>query len=698
MSTVPANLRQLGQNVFAKLKNISGFPLYALLLFLAMTIAYNAQIWRIGYYYDDWEGVFLQKELFNFRQIWEYFLRDRPFSALVHWIYNPLLGANPIGWRILGQALNFGAVLVLVKTLLKIWPKRVMEIGWIGLLLAVYPGITRQFVIRTSIPHYTSLFLFTLSLLFMVKAALEPRRRAVFTIIAVALSILQMLIIEYFAGLELVRLLILFYLARKDHPSGWTAARGAFIAWLPYAGVFVLFLVFYFGVLPTIQASGEEVKNNLSILNQFSKGLVGGAINIINIIYQDVVYALIYVWTQAVVPAEFDFRVRSALFAWLVGAAIAVPCAAAVELWHRKAAPEEAAETSPFLIMLICTAALLFGGLPIWAAGRQATKGLWASRYLFGPVMGAVPLVVLFVSWLTGTGRRRAMSIFLAVLLAGAVSAQFQLAHKYALTWDYSRDYYWQLKWRAPVLKEGAFIFAPETPFSYNAKYQIAYAINVLYAPGNANTSTRYWWIYGPGEVRDLDTLRYQPGLPIDMTMRTLSFQSDGKHALPVIYRPSRGCLLVVSQPYRYQPNMNFDEIQLFDYANEGLVSDGDENVPQDVFGREPEHGWCYYFQKADLARELKQWDRAAAFWDEAAARGFEPSFAAEYLPFIESSLRTGDWERAVEMTRKASETKDMEQLLCANWSRILKELPGSAEKDAHWNAVKNQLGCGTGN
>jgi hypothetical protein len=182
------------------------------------------------------------------------------------------------------------------------------------------------------------------------------------------------------------------------------------------------------------------------------------------------------------------------------------------------------------------------------------------------------------------------------------------------------------------------------------------------------------------------------------MTMRTLSFQSDGKHALPVIYRPSRGCLLVVSQPYRYQPNMNFDEIQLFDYANEGLVSDGDENVPQDVFGREPEHGWCYYFQKADLARELKQWDRAAAFWDEAAARGFEPSFAAEYLPFIESSLRTGDWERAVEMTRKASETKDMEQLLCANWSRILKELPGSAEKDAHWNAVKNQLGCGTGN
>lgn len=694
MSSVKENFRQIGQWGFAKLKNISGFRFYALLLFLAMTAAYNAQIWRMGFYYDDWEGVLLQKGLFSFRQIWEYFLRDRPFSTLVHWLYNPLIGAAPVGWRILGQSLNFAAVLLLVKTLLKIWPKRVMEIGWIGLLLAIYPGITRQFVIRTSIPHYTSLFLFTLSLLFMVKAVLEPRRRTLFTVISVLLGILQMLIIEYFVGLELVRPLLLFYIARKSMPSFWKAARAALLAWLPYGLIFAIFLFFYFGILPGIQVSGGTVKNNLSIVDQLSKDLVGGIMNTANIIYQDIVYAVVYVWPQVVVPEQFDFRVRTALFAWLVGGLVAVLCAIGVAFWHRKAVPEEEGESYPFLILLICAAALLFGGAPIWAAGRQATKGIWSSRYLFGPVMGAVPLVVLFVSWLTGSGRRRVMSIFLAVLLAGAVSYQFQTAQKYALTWDYERDYYWQLKWRAPSLKPGVFILAPETPFSYNAKYQIAYAINVLYAPGNSQTNTRYWWIYGPGEVRDLDTLEYIDDLKIDITMRNLTFQSDKKHALPVIYRPSRGCLLVVSQPYRYQPEMNFDETQLFDYANDGLVGESGSEVPQDVFGREPEHGWCYYFQKADLARELKQWDKVAALWDSVVAQGLTPSYAAEYAPFIESSLRTGNWEQAVQMTQIANETKDMAPLLCSNWSRVLQDLPDSAEKKDHWSIIKNQLGC----
>ena len=124
----------------------------------------------MGYYYDDWEGVFMQKQLFSSQQIWQYFLIDRPFSSILHTLYNPVFGPSPIGWRIFGQLINWAAILVLVRTLLLVWPKRIMEIGWIGLLLALYPGISRQFVIRTSMPHYTSMLLFALSLWFMVKA------------------------------------------------------------------------------------------------------------------------------------------------------------------------------------------------------------------------------------------------------------------------------------------------------------------------------------------------------------------------------------------------------------------------------------------------------------------------------------------------------------------------------------------------
>ena len=68
-----------------------GFPTYSLLLLLVMFTAYKIQVGRLGIYYDDWEGIFLYKQGFSAQQIWEYFLVDRPFSSLVHILFNPLL-------------------------------------------------------------------------------------------------------------------------------------------------------------------------------------------------------------------------------------------------------------------------------------------------------------------------------------------------------------------------------------------------------------------------------------------------------------------------------------------------------------------------------------------------------------------------------------------------------------------------------
>src|SRR5512142_855407 len=102
MRRVTGHIREIECRLGEWVDRLGGFRLYAVLLFLAMAAAYNAQVWRMGYYYDDWEGVFLQKQLFSFRQIWEYFLIDRPFSSLIHWSFDPLLGAAPLGWHILG--------------------------------------------------------------------------------------------------------------------------------------------------------------------------------------------------------------------------------------------------------------------------------------------------------------------------------------------------------------------------------------------------------------------------------------------------------------------------------------------------------------------------------------------------------------------------------------------------------------------
>ncbi|HEX2055677.1 MAG TPA: hypothetical protein VHF07_04235, partial [Nitrospiraceae bacterium] len=60
------------------------------------------------------------------------------------------------------------------------------------------------------------------------------------------------------------------------------------------------------------------------------------------------------------------------------------------------------------------------------------------------------------------------------------------------------------------------------------------------------------------------------------------------------------------------------------------------------VFGREPHHTWCYYFQKADLARQLNDWSEVTRMADETRVLGLLPADPTEWLPFLEGYLQTG--------------------------------------------------------
>ena len=62
----------------------------------------------------------------------------------------------------------------------------------------------------------------------MVKAENGSRRRTVFMLVSIGLGILQVLFIEYFTGLELIRGLLIFYLVRRANPSILQSFRQSF--------------------------------------------------------------------------------------------------------------------------------------------------------------------------------------------------------------------------------------------------------------------------------------------------------------------------------------------------------------------------------------------------------------------------------------------------------------------------------------
>jgi hypothetical protein len=68
---------------------------------------------------------------------------------------------------------------------------------------------------------------------------------------------------------------------------------------------------------------------------------------------------------------------------------------------------------------------------------------------------------------------------------------------------------------------------------------------------------------------------------------------------------------------------------------------------PQAVFGSEPEHGWCYYYQRASLARQRGDWLEVGRLYDQVLAQGLETDDKSELIPFFEGLVNVGRVEEA---------------------------------------------------
>ncbi len=111
------------------------------------------------------------------------------------------------------------------------------------------------------------------------------------------------------------------------------------------------------------------------------------------------------------------------------------------------------------------------------------------------------------------------------------------------------------------------------------------------------------------------------------------------------------------------------------------------------IFGSEPAHAWCYYFEKADLARQAEDWAQVAEIGDQVFAIPYHPDNVSEYLPFVEAYARTGRWEDARDLTRKTADAMPILQpALCAIWQRVEADVAAGIPS-AQIEKMKGELG-----
>ena len=114
------------------------------------------------------------------------------------------------------------------------------------------------------------------------------------------------------------------------------------------------------------------------------------------------------------------------------------------------------------------------------------------------------------------------------------------------------------------------------------------------------------------------------------------------------------------------------------------------------VYGPEPEHDFCYYFQKADLARQFGDWDSVVKYGESALSLNNHPYNPAEQFVFIEGYAHVGEWELALELSNKAYEVSPeiVGRMLCRLWRRIGEETTSSLERSAALEKIQNMFAC----
>jgi hypothetical protein len=315
-------------------------------------------------------------------------------------------------------------------------------------------------------------------------------------------------------------------------------------------------------------------------------------------------------------------------------------------------------------------------------------------------MFGASLIVVALLTWLARSWKQ--VSVLLAVLAGLAVGYQLRVTNEFRWVWSAQHDFYWQLYWRAPYIEPNTAIFFENEPFPEQGLFSTSAALNLLYPQQAVPGQPVAYWAYTLNP-RYSERQPNPEGDSMNAAFRSFSFRGNTTNSVFVYFDPQRSnCWWVLGPQDSGNPYLSDLSKRWLSLTNEERISASapDNASPSlDLFGPQPEQGWCYLFQKADLARQEQDWQQAAQLGDQALEEGFYPdqrssNVPREWLPFIEAYAHTNQWDRAAELTL-ASRQQDPKYggMLCGLWSDLK---PTSEPGLAARQQVFDALGCGS--
>jgi hypothetical protein len=668
-------------------------PVFLLILCI---ISFGVLIPWLGVYWDDWPTLWYLHLLgpSGFKDV---FAIDRPMLGSIFTVITAMVGQSPAAWQVFSILTRWASCLALWGALLALWPKNIRQASWVVLLYAVYPSFMQQYISVTYSGTWIILTAFFLSLALMIWAVRRPKGAWLMIVVSWLLSAFAMFSSEYFFGLEFLRPVLLWLVLSEQNADTRQKMRQVALRWAPYLVIIAIFLYWRIFLLKT-------PRGQIQLFDQLAAHPLIAGFNLVKTILGDILDSTVIAWGQTL---NFLNTLRMGWLLTIVYVLIVVVAAGATVVYLALLRTNSDANTTglePRQTKLWANQAIFLGllalflcGWPFWITDLPIRLKFPWDRFTLAMMPGAS---LLFVGLLERFIKKQLINVAILGIAVGlAVGAQFQIANQFRVDWNAQKAFFWQLVWRAPQIKPGTTLLTTDVPLKYFSDNSLTAPLNWTYAPTNASRQMPY--LLYDIKVRlgfGLDGL--EKGLAINQPYRATNFSGTTSQAI-VLVAPSKGCLKlldpVLDNGYPLKQPLISQALPLSDLGN--IVSNPDQPAlpPVNIFGPEPIHDWCYYYEKAELARQIKDWQQVSYLGEQVLQGVIKPTDPVELMPFIEGFAHIGNWDAAGQLSLQAYKSSSrLHSLLCSTWSRIEQTSTSDKQGKPVIEAIKKSLECAT--
>lgn len=627
----------------------SKFPIELLLILIIAAATFLPGLTQARIYRDDW--YYTMDRLIGGPGVFqEMFKIDRPARGPLFEAYFQFFGDHPLPyhmisfiWRVLGGFSAWWLFRLL-------WPRKRSATLLMAILFTLYPGYSRWLEGFENQPTIFSLFLEVLSIALTLQAIRTSRTAP--KVLAWLGSILTgwayIALVDYSIGMEVFRLLCVFVIVSQANPSLPSVKKGVSTlrVWAPAAVIPAGFLLWRLVFFHNERAATNVGLQLGGILNSPVSTGLWWLVHLFQSVFNETVLA----WAAPLFEDLFGLGLSGALIGFALGVFVAGVVLVAV-IWINKTTDSRIENDGKWQkeAILIGLAGVLFGVLPIVLANRIVAFGAF-SHY---SIPASLPAAILVTGVVYSIDSQHIKMGLISILALLAAVTHYVVATQVINEENVISNFWHQMVWRAPGIASGTTLFVAYPGIN------IGEDIDAVAGPAN--------YLYFPEETNQIPVVYHLVALPqMDYTTKDVITSTQ----IPYDYRTHTGTidynkLLVISQPTesscvhvldarwpRYTDRDSDQLLILGQYSKiDSVLMDGSGPRPADyIFGPEPAHGWCYYYEKAELALQKQDWAEIVKLGEEAGRQDLHPIDRIEWSPFLQAYAHLGN-EQAFKST-----------------------------------------------